>query len=66
MAAATSDPGGKLRPPDSSRLEELLGDYLDTRSRSRSWRPAALMEIEFANEDLERIYRVMSQGPAPS
>jgi ParB family chromosome partitioning protein len=46
-------------------LEELLGDYLETRVRITMGARHGRVLIEFANlEDLERIYRAMSQGPA--
>ena len=32
-AAAAAEPGGRLRPPGLLELEELLGDYLETRVR---------------------------------
>jgi ParB family transcriptional regulator, chromosome partitioning protein len=67
VAAAASDPGGRLRPPGLLELEELLGDYLETRVRITMGARHGRVQIEFANlEDLERIYRAMSQGsPTP-
>ena len=66
VAAATADPGGRLRAPGLMELEELLGDYLETRVRITMGARHGRVLIEFANlEDLERIYRAMSQGPAP-
>ncbi len=66
VAAAASDPGGRLRPPGLLELEELLGDYLETRVRISMGARHGRVQIEFANlEDLERIYRAMSQGAAP-
>jgi ParB family chromosome partitioning protein len=63
VAAAASDPGGRLRPPGLLELEELLGDYLETRVRISMGARHGKVQIEFANlEDLERIYRAMSQG----
>jgi ParB family transcriptional regulator, chromosome partitioning protein len=63
VAAAASDPGGRLRPPGLLELEELLGDYLETRVRITMGARHGKVQIEFANlEDLERIYRAMSQG----
>ncbi len=65
VAAATSDPGGRLRPPGLLELEELLGDYLETRVKISMGARRGRVQIEFADlEDLERIYRAMSQGPA--
>jgi ParB family chromosome partitioning protein len=66
-ASAASDPGGRLRPPGLLELEELLGDYLETRVKITMGARHGRVQIEFANlEDLERIYRAMSQGPIRS
>jgi ParB family transcriptional regulator, chromosome partitioning protein len=66
VAPAASDPGGRLRPPGLLELEELLGDYLETRVKITMGARHGRVQIEFANlEDLERIYRAMSQGPTP-
>jgi ParB family transcriptional regulator, chromosome partitioning protein len=66
-AAAAADPGGKLRPPGLLELEELLGDYLETRVKITMGARHGRVQIDFANlEDLERIYRAMSQGPDPA
>ncbi|MDQ1476554.1 MAG: ParB family transcriptional regulator, chromosome partitioning protein [Actinomycetota bacterium] len=63
-AAAVADPGGRLRPPGLLELEELLGDYLETRVKITMGARHGRVQIDFANlEDLERIYRAMSQGP---
>lgn len=57
-------PGSKLRPPGLLELEDLLGDYLDTRVKITMTPRHGRVQIDFANlEDLERIYRVMTQGP---
>jgi len=65
VASAAADPGGRLRAPGLMELEELLGDYLETRVRITMGARHGRVLIEFANlEDLERIYRAMSQGPA--
>ena len=59
-----SAPGSKLRPPGLLELEDLLGDYLDTRVKITMTPRHGRVQIDFANlEDLERIYRVMTQGP---
>jgi ParB family transcriptional regulator, chromosome partitioning protein len=63
----TSTPGTPtpppLRPPGLLELEELLGDYLDTRVRIAMGPKLGRMQIDFADlGDLERIYRVMTQG----
>jgi ParB family chromosome partitioning protein len=62
-AISEKRPSAKLRPPGLLELEELLSDYLDTRvSVSMSDRKGKV-SIEFATlEDLERIYRVMTEG----
>ena len=63
-SAAPAEPGGRLRPPGLLELEELLGDYLETRVKITMGARHGRVQIEFANlEDLERIYRAMSQGP---
>ena len=55
----------KLRPPGLLELEELLGDYLETRVRISMSPRRGRVEIEFATlEDLERIYRVITDGRA--
>ena len=60
-----SAPGGRLRPPGLLELEELLGDYLETRVRITMGPRHGRVQVEFANlEDLERIYRAMTQGPS--
>jgi ParB family chromosome partitioning protein len=62
--AATKEPAGaRMRPPGLLELEELLGDYLETRVRISMGPRHGRVQIDFANlEDLERIYRVMTQG----
>ena len=53
----------KLRPPGLLELEELLGDYLETRVQIAMGPKHGRVQIEFATlEDLERIYRVMTEG----
>jgi ParB family chromosome partitioning protein len=65
VVAANAEPGGTLRAPGLLELEELLGDYLETRVRISMGARHGRVVIDFANlEDLERIYRAMSQGPA--
>jgi ParB family chromosome partitioning protein len=55
----------RLRPPGLLELEELLGDYLETRVRISMGPRHGRIQVDFANlEDLERIYRAMTQGPA--
>jgi ParB family chromosome partitioning protein len=53
----------KLRPPGLLELEELLGDYLETRVHVTMGPKLGRVTIDFATlEDLERIYRVMTEG----
>jgi ParB family chromosome partitioning protein len=53
----------KLRPPGLLELEELLGDYLETRVHVTMGPKLGRVVIDFATlEDLERIYRVMTEG----
>ncbi len=68
-AAARSNPAAKrLRPPGLLELEELLGDYLDTRVKVDMGSRKGRVVIEFSTlEDLERIYRQMTEpAPAPA
>ena len=52
-----------LRPPGLLELEELLGDHLDTRVKISMGAPAGKVVVEFSTlEDLERIYRLMTDG----
>jgi ParB family chromosome partitioning protein len=52
----------KLPPPGLLELEELLGDYLETRVKISMGPRRGRVQIDFANlEDLERIYRAMTQ-----
>lgn len=54
----------RLRPPGLLELEELLGDYLDTRVKVDMGSRKGRVVIEFSTlEDLERIYRVVTEGP---
>jgi ParB family transcriptional regulator, chromosome partitioning protein len=56
-----------LRPPGLLELEELLSDYLDTRVQVTMSQHRGRVMIEFATlEDLERIYRVMTEGNRPT
>jgi ParB family chromosome partitioning protein len=67
--SSTSTPSSratKLRPPGLLELEELLGDYLETRVKITMSPRRGRVEIEFATlEDLERIYRVMTEPKRP-
>ncbi len=54
--------GSKLRPPGILELEELLSTYLDTRVKVDLGGRKGRVVIDFATlEDLERIYRVMTE-----
>ena len=67
ISAAEAPPPGPGRScgrPGLLELEELLGDYLETRVRITMSPRRGRVEIEFATlEDLERIYRVITRGP---
>jgi ParB family transcriptional regulator, chromosome partitioning protein len=55
-----------LRAPGLLELEELLGEYLDTRVSVSMGGKRGKMVIDFATlEDLERIYRIMTEPQAP-
>jgi ParB family transcriptional regulator, chromosome partitioning protein len=57
----------KLRPPGLLELEELLGDYLETRVGITMGPRRGRVEVEFATlEDLERIYRIITDGRHPA
>ena len=52
-----------LRPPGLLELEELLGDYLETRVKITIGGKQGKLTIDFADlEDLERIYRAVTGG----
>jgi ParB family transcriptional regulator, chromosome partitioning protein len=54
---------GQLRAPGLLELEELLGDYLDTRVKIALGGKQGKVSIDFADlEDLERIYRLITEG----
>jgi ParB family chromosome partitioning protein len=51
-----------LRPPGLLELEELLGDHLDTRVTISMGASRGKVVVEFSTlEDLERIYRLITQ-----
>jgi ParB family chromosome partitioning protein len=69
-AAATGGKGGqkagegRLRPPGLLELEELLSERLSTRVKVTMGAKHGKVVIDFATlEDLERIYRAMSDAP---
>ena len=52
-----------LRPPGLLELEELLADYLDTRVSVAMSGKKGRVTVDFADlDDLERIYRRMTEG----
>jgi ParB family chromosome partitioning protein len=56
--------GGKLRPPGILELEDLLSDHLDTTVKVSLGTKRGRVVIDFATlEDLERIYRRMTEAP---
>ena len=59
---------GRLRPPGLLELEELLSQRLDTRVNVSMGAKRGKVVIDFASlEDLERIYRAMTEpGAQPS
>jgi ParB family chromosome partitioning protein len=57
----------RLRPPGLLELEQLLAAHLDTRVQVEMGGHRGRVTIEFATlEDLERIYRVMTEGRRPA
>jgi ParB family transcriptional regulator, chromosome partitioning protein len=64
-APAPRRPG--LRPPGLLELEDLLSDYLDTRVKVAMGSRRGKVTVEFATlEDLERIYRLITEPPPSS
>jgi ParB family chromosome partitioning protein len=56
----------KLRAPGVLELEELLSSHLDTRVKVNLGAKRGRVTIDFATlEDLERIYRAMTEPPRP-
>lgn len=56
----------RLRPPGLLELEDLLSEHLDTRVRVSMGAKRGKVVVEFATlEDLERIYRAMTEPPEP-
>jgi ParB family chromosome partitioning protein len=59
-------PSGRLRPPGLLELEELLSTRLDTRVNVSMGAKRGKVVIDFASlEDLERIYRAMTEPAGP-
>lgn len=60
----TASRAGRLRPPGVVELESLLSQHLDTRVKVDMGARKGRVLIEFATlEDLERIYRAMTEVP---
>jgi ParB family chromosome partitioning protein len=60
-AKRTPTAPGQLRPPGLLELEELLGDYLETRVKITVGGKQGRITVDFADlEDLERLYRVVT------
>ncbi len=60
-------PPGRLRPPGILELEELLADHLNTKVRVDMGANRGKVVIEFATlEDLERIYKAMTEPNDPA
>jgi ParB family chromosome partitioning protein len=66
-ARSTNGAGGKRRPPGLAELEEMLGDHLATRVKIKLGAGGrGTVMIDFAGlDDLERIYRTLTQGQLP-
>jgi ParB family transcriptional regulator, chromosome partitioning protein len=59
-------PGTRLRPPGVLELEDLLSSHLDTRVKVHLGTKKGRVTIDFATlEDLERIYRAMTEPQSP-
>lgn len=66
-AQAQARPGSGLRPPGLLELEDLLSAHLDTRVSISMGSSRGKVTIDFATlEDLERIYRVMTEAKRPT
>jgi ParB family chromosome partitioning protein len=66
-AAAPATPAKRLRPPGLLELEELLAGFLDTRVSVTMGPRKGKVVVEFGDlEDLERIYRTMTEGASPA
>ena len=64
-AVAKEPAGARMRPPGLLELEELLGDYLETRVRISTGPRHGRVQIDFANlEDLEAHLPGDDAGPA--
>jgi ParB family chromosome partitioning protein len=67
VAGRSATATNKLRPPGILELEELLATHLDTRVKVNLGSRKGRVVIDFASlEDLERIYRAMTETPQPA
>jgi ParB family transcriptional regulator, chromosome partitioning protein len=65
IPAAQSPASRKLRPPGVLELEDLLARHLDTTVRVEIGARRGKVTIDFSTlEDLERIYRAMTEAPS--
>ena len=65
MSAASTSAPRRLRPPGVVELENLLSQHLDTRVKVDMGARKGRVVIDFATlEDLERIYRAMTEQQA--
>ena len=56
-----------VRPAALLELEDLLSNHLDTRVQVSMGAKRGRVVVDFATlEDLERIYRVIVEGPEPT
>lgn len=63
--AGTPAPRRRLRPPGLLELEELLSRHLETRVKVDMGAKKGRVLVEFGSlEDLERIYRAMTEAPS--
>jgi ParB family chromosome partitioning protein len=63
--SARAERAKKLPPPGILELEELLSGHLETRVKVQLGAKRGRVTIDFASlEDLERIYRAMTEPPA--
>jgi ParB family chromosome partitioning protein len=66
-APTDAEPTRRLRPPGLLELEELLARHLDTRVKIEMGSTKGRVLIDFATlEDLERIYRAMTEPASAS
>ena len=64
---APKEPVAVVRPAALLELEDLLSNHLDTRVQVSMGAKRGRVVVDFATlEDLERIYRVIVEGPEPT